>query len=70
MNAKNDSTQKPQIGVIMGSQSDWDTMQHAIETLEKLEIAYEKRIVSAHRTPDLVFEYAKTAEQTCSRLAE
>ena len=63
MNAKNDSTQKPQIGVIMGSQSDWDTMQHAIETLEKLGIAYEKRIVSAHRTPDLLFEYAKTAEQ-------
>jgi len=54
---------QPQVGVIMGSQSDWDTMQHCINTLEKLGVAYEKKVVSAHRTPDLMFEYAKTAHQ-------
>lgn len=46
----------------MGSQSDWATMAHATETLESLGISYEVRIVSAHRTPDLLFEYASTAE--------
>ena len=50
------------VGVVMGSKSDWDTMRHACETLEALGIPYEKRVVSAHRTPDLLFEYAKTAE--------
>ena len=45
----------------MGSISDWDTMQHAAETLDTLEVPYEKKIVSAHRTPDLLFEYAKSA---------
>ena len=45
----------------MGSQSDWETMQNATETLESLGIAYETKVVSAHRTPDLLFEYAKTA---------
>ena len=45
----------------MGSISDWDTMRHAAEMLDKLSIAYEKRVVSAHRTPDLLFEYAETA---------
>lgn len=52
---------KPQVGVIMGSVSDWETMKYACETLEQLEIQYEKRVVSAHRTPDLLFEYAQSA---------
>ncbi len=51
------------VGVVMGSSSDWDTMRHACETLEALGVPYEKRVVSAHRTPDLLFEYAKTAEE-------
>ncbi|MFZ9692518.1 MAG: 5-(carboxyamino)imidazole ribonucleotide mutase [Phycisphaerales bacterium] len=49
------------MGVIMGSQSDWETMRHASETLSSLSIAHECRVVSAHRTPDLLFEYASTA---------
>ncbi len=53
----------PQVGIIMGSQSDWPTMRHAAETLDKLAIAYETRIVSAHRTPDRMADYAKQAEQ-------
>ena len=52
---------KPQIGVIMGSISDWETMKHACEVLDQLEIPYEKKVVSAHRTPDLMFKYAETA---------
>jgi len=52
---------EPQVGVIMGSRSDWETMKVAAETLEDLDVRYETRIVSAHRTPDLVFEYATTA---------
>jgi 5-(carboxyamino)imidazole ribonucleotide mutase len=50
------------IAIIMGSKSDWETMRHAAEMLDQLGVAYEKRIVSAHRTPDLLFEYASTAE--------
>ena len=50
-----------QIGIIMGSQSDWDTMKHASETLESLGIEHEVKVVSAHRTPDLLFEYAGSA---------
>ncbi len=49
------------IGIIMGSQSDWETMQHAAQTLDRLGIAYETRIVSAHRTPDRLYEYARSA---------
>lgn len=49
------------IGIIMGSQSDWETMRHASETLDELGIRHELRVVSAHRTPDLLFEYAETA---------
>ena len=49
---------KPLVGVIMGSVSDWSTMSHATETLDELAIPYETRVVSAHRTPDLLFEYA------------
>jgi 5-(carboxyamino)imidazole ribonucleotide mutase len=52
----------PLVGIIMGSRSDWDTMRHAAETLERLAVAHEVRIVSAHRTPDLLFEYAASAE--------
>jgi 5-(carboxyamino)imidazole ribonucleotide mutase len=51
----------PVVGVIMGSTSDWETMRHAAETLEALGIPYEKRVVSAHRTPRLMFEYATHA---------
>ena len=51
----------PLVGLIMGSRSDWETMQHAAETLDELGVAYEQRVVSAHRTPDLLFEYASTA---------
>ncbi|NYV68732.1 5-(carboxyamino)imidazole ribonucleotide mutase [Bacillus sp. Gen3] len=52
---------KTKVGVIMGSISDWETMNYTCEILEELEIKYEKRVVSAHRTPDLMFEYAETA---------
>ena len=51
----------PKVGVIMGSSSDWETMKHACDILEELQIPYEKQVVSAHRTPDLMFEYAETA---------
>src|SRR5215475_7040552 len=52
---------KPLVGIIMGSSSDWDGMRPAAEMLEKLGIAHEVRVVSAHRTPDLLFEYASAA---------
>lgn len=52
----------PIIGIIMGSQSDWDTMRHAADVLEALEIPFETRIVSAHRTPDRLYAYAKEAK--------
>ncbi|OBZ07652.1 5-(carboxyamino)imidazole ribonucleotide mutase [Bacillus sp. FJAT-27264] len=50
-----------QVGVIMGSTSDWETMEHACAVLDELEISYEKKVVSAHRTPDLMFQYAEEA---------
>ncbi|WP_119396184.1 5-(carboxyamino)imidazole ribonucleotide mutase [Salinibius halmophilus] len=50
------------VGVIMGSKSDWATMSHTVETLEKLGISCEAKVVSAHRTPDLLFDYAEQAE--------
>jgi 5-(carboxyamino)imidazole ribonucleotide mutase len=50
------------VGVVMGSRSDWDTMQHAVKHLEALGVAHEVRVVSAHRTPDLLFQYAEQAE--------
>ena len=53
---------RPPIAIIMGSQSDWATMRHAAETLEALGIAYDARIVSAHRTPDRLYAFAKTAK--------
>lgn len=49
------------VGIIMGSRSDWDTMQHASNTLDSLGVAHEVRIVSAHRTPDVLYEYAESA---------
>ncbi|MCS6760619.1 MAG: 5-(carboxyamino)imidazole ribonucleotide mutase [Candidatus Devosia symbiotica] len=52
---------KPQIAIVMGSQSDWPTMRLAAETLESLEIEYEARIISAHRTPERMFEFASSA---------
>jgi 5-(carboxyamino)imidazole ribonucleotide mutase len=52
---------KTLVGIIMGSKSDWDTLQPAADTLRKLGVAYETRVVSAHRTPDLLFEYASSA---------
>ncbi|MGA2300325.1 MAG: 5-(carboxyamino)imidazole ribonucleotide mutase [Candidatus Acidiferrum sp.] len=55
--------QKVLVGVIMGSTSDWETMEHAAKTLEELGVPFETRVISAHRTPDLLFEYAAAAEQ-------
>lgn len=52
---------KPLVGIIMGSVSDWSTMQHAAETLERVGVPHEVRVVSAHRTPDLLFDYAERA---------
>ncbi|GAB3686038.1 5-(carboxyamino)imidazole ribonucleotide mutase [Salinisphaera aquimarina] len=54
---------KPLIGVIMGSKSDWDTMSHAHEMLDEFGVAHECRVVSAHRTPDVMRDYAHTAEE-------
>lgn len=51
----------PVVGIIMGSRSDWETMQHAAQTLDTLAVPHEVRVVSAHRTPDLLFEYATSA---------
>ena len=58
----NENTTSPLVGVIMGSKSDWETMRHAVEILERLGVPHEVRVVSAHRTPDLLFEYAASAE--------
>jgi len=54
--------ERPLVGVVMGSRSDWDTMQHAAQKLESLGIAHEVRVVSAHRTPDVLFDYAASAQ--------
>jgi 5-(carboxyamino)imidazole ribonucleotide mutase len=54
---------KPLVGVIMGSRSDWETMSNVAETLDALGVSYETRVVSAHRTPDLMFDYASSAEE-------
>ena len=56
------------IGIIMGSQSDWETMRHAASTLDRLGIGYETRIVSAHRTPERLYDYARTAQSRGLRL--
>ena len=52
----------PLVGIIMGSSSDWPTLQHAAQVLEDFGVPYEKRVVSAHRTPELLYDYASTAE--------
>ena len=57
----NQANVAPRVGVVMGSRSDWDTMQHAVARLEQLGVPHEVRVVSAHRTPDLLVEYAKSA---------
>ena len=54
--------EKALVGVVMGSQSDWETMKNCTETLKQLDVPYEVQVVSAHRTPDLLFEYAEAAE--------
>ena len=60
---------RPLVGVIMGSQSDWDTLRHADEVLAEFGVARECRVVSAHRTPELMAEYARTAvERGCGRM--
>jgi 5-(carboxyamino)imidazole ribonucleotide mutase len=53
----------PLVGIIMGSSSDWETLEHAAKVLDELGVPHETRVVSAHRTPDLLFEYASTAEK-------
>ena len=55
--------EKPLVGVVMGSQSDWDVMQHAVRVLKDFGVAHEARVVSAHRTPDTMFEYAEQARE-------
>jgi len=54
-------TKKPLVGVVMGSNSDWKVMRHAVEVLREFAVAHEARVVSAHRTPDLLYRYAETA---------
>jgi 5-(carboxyamino)imidazole ribonucleotide mutase len=61
-NAATATEAPPRVGIIMGSKSDWDTMKHAAEVLRELRVPYEVKVVSAHRTPDLLFEYAGSAE--------
>lgn len=58
-----ENTQAPRVGVIMGSKSDWPVMAHAVSMLERLGVPHETRVVSAHRTPDLLFDYAKGAAE-------
>ena len=55
------SVSSPVVGIVMGSRSDWDTMQHAAQKLEALGVPYEVKVVSAHRTPDVLFDYAASA---------
>jgi len=57
------ATQKPLVGIIMGSHSDWETMQHAAAQLDEFNVPYEAQVISAHRTPDLLFEYASKAAE-------
>jgi 5-(carboxyamino)imidazole ribonucleotide mutase len=61
--AQDPAVARPLVAIIMGSTSDWETMEHAAKTLQDLGIAHETRVVSAHRTPDLLFEYGSAAEQ-------
>ena len=63
MTSKKKSAAAAKVGIIMGSHSDWATMKAAADVLDELDVTYEKRIVSAHRTPDLLFQYAGTAAE-------
>jgi 5-(carboxyamino)imidazole ribonucleotide mutase len=64
MNYSNQASKTaPLVGIVMGSTSDWETMEHAAKTLEELGVPYETKVVSAHRTPDLLFAYAASAEE-------
>lgn len=54
---------EPLVGIVMGSDSDWEVMQHAVRKLEEFGVPFESKVVSAHRTPDLLFEYAESAQQ-------
>lgn len=60
---KGERNMNAKVSVIMGSKSDWETMKHACEVLDQLEVLYEKKVVSAHRTPDLMFQHAESARQ-------
>ena len=62
MPAQPNPTAAPLIGVVMGSRSDWETMQHAVQKLDALGVPHEVRVVSAHRTPDVLFDYAASAQ--------
>jgi 5-(carboxyamino)imidazole ribonucleotide mutase len=62
MESEMSETEAPQVGIIMGSQSDWETMKNASETLDALGVSFETKIVSAHRTPKRLYEYAETAK--------
>jgi 5-(carboxyamino)imidazole ribonucleotide mutase len=59
----NEQSAAPQVGVVMGSDSDWPVMEHAVLQLRAFDVPYEARVVSAHRTPDLLYEYARTARE-------
>ncbi|KAA2283926.1 5-(carboxyamino)imidazole ribonucleotide mutase [Arenimonas fontis] len=59
----NQAASAPLVGVVMGSRSDWETMQHAVSRLDQLGVPHEVRVVSAHRTPDLLVQYARTARE-------
>jgi 5-(carboxyamino)imidazole ribonucleotide mutase len=59
---------KPLVGIIMGSKSDWETMRHAAETLDQLDVAHETKVVSAHRTPKRLYEYAHSAKDRGLRI--
>ena len=63
----NSKSKHPLVGIIMGSTSDWETMTHAAQTLDALGVPHETRVVSAHRTPDLLFAYASDAENAASK---
>ncbi len=62
-NRSKENSDETLVGIVMGSKSDWPTMEHAASVLETLEVPFETRVVSAHRTPDLLFEYAETAAE-------
>ncbi len=62
-NSESESLETPLVGIVMGSKSDWSTMKEAAQILTQFEISHECKVVSAHRTPELMFEYAKSAEQ-------